>query len=169
MPFFKSFPENAGPPAVFKQYPELYGLWSEMSQVMMNGPSPLSQGERELILAFGAGVAGCKFVYAAHTPVATEWGIEDGLVEQLVDDFANAPVDAKLRPLLAFVRKLTLTPSAMTQADADSVLCRRLGRAGASRRDRGHRAYRLHAETGGRIWLHPADDGGRARACQKAR
>lgn len=125
MPFFKSLPENAGPPAVFKDRPELYGPWSEMSQALMNGPSALSPGERELILAFTAGVAGCRFVYVAHTEVAHEWGIENGLVERLVENFeaasASASISPRMRPLLGFVRKLTLSPSAMTQADADAV------------------------------------------------
>ena len=121
MAFFKSIPAKAGPPNVFKQYPELYGPWSEMSQAMMNGPSPLSPAERELILAFTAGVAGCRFVYVAHTEVAHAWGIEDGLVERLVENFDATPLEPRLRPLLAFVRKLALTPSAMTQADADAV------------------------------------------------
>lgn len=121
MPFFKSLRDNAGPPNVFKKYPELYGPWSDMSQAMMNGPSPLSQAERELILAFTAGIAGCRFVYVAHKEVAYEWGIEEGLIERLVEDFDGTPVDAKLRPLLTFVRKLTLTASEMTQGDADAV------------------------------------------------
>lgn len=121
MPFFKSLRDNAGPPNIFKKYPELYGPWSDMSQAMMNGPSSLSQAERELILAFTAGVAGCTFVYVAHKEVAYEWGIEEGLVEKLVDDFDGTPLDDKLRPLLAFVRRLTLTPSDMCQADADAV------------------------------------------------
>ena len=122
MPFFKSLHNNAGPPAVFKQYPELYGPWSEMSQVMMNGPSPLSEAERELILAFSAGVAGCRFVYVAHKEVAHEWGIEEGLVDHLVEDFEGTEVEPKLKALLAFVRKLTLMPSEIIQADADAVL-----------------------------------------------
>lgn len=121
MPFFKSLPENAGPPNVFANYPELYGVWSEMSQVLMNGPSPLSPGERELILAFAAGTAGCAFVYTAHSEVAYAWGIEDGLIDRLLDDLDTAPIEPRLRPLLAFVRKLTLTPGDMTQADADAV------------------------------------------------
>ena len=121
MSFFKSLPENAGPPNVFAAHKELYGLWSEMSQVLMNGPSPLSPAERELILAFAAGVAGCKFVCVAHSQVAYEWGIEEGLVERLVADLDTALVDARLKPLLAFVRKLTITPSKITQADADAV------------------------------------------------
>jgi uncharacterized peroxidase-related enzyme len=121
MSFFKSLPASAGPPQVFAAYPELYGLWSEMSQALMNGPSPLSPAERELILAFAAGTAGCKFVYIAHSEVAYAWGVEEGLLDHLLDDLDAAPVDRRLKPILAFVRKLTLSPANMTQADADAV------------------------------------------------
>ena len=112
----KSLPETAGPPDVFEAAPELYRLWSEMSQVLMNGPSPLSPGERELILAYAAGVVECAFVYAAHSAVAYAWGIEDGLIEKLLQDLDATPLEPGLKPLLAFVRKLTLTPDEMTQA-----------------------------------------------------
>jgi len=121
MSFFKSLGDKAGPPDVFARYPEIYRLWSEMSQALMNGPSPLSQGERELILAYAAGLAGCRFVYAAHSEVAYAWGIENGAMDRLLENLETAPVTERLRPLLAFVRKLTLTPGRMSQADADAV------------------------------------------------
>jgi uncharacterized peroxidase-related enzyme len=121
MPFFPSLPAEAGPPAVFKKYPELYLPWSQMSQAMMNGPSPLSQGERELILAYAAAVSGCHFVYVAHSEVAYAWGIPNGLIERLLEDPDHAELEPRLKPLLAFVRKLSATPGAMTQADADAV------------------------------------------------
>jgi uncharacterized peroxidase-related enzyme len=121
MPFFKSLPQNAGPPNIFAEYPDIYGPWSTMSQVMMNGPSPLSQGERELILAYAAGVAGCTFVYVAHSEVAYAWGIEPGLLDALLADLDTARLEPRLKPILAFVRKLTLTPHEMSQADADVV------------------------------------------------
>jgi uncharacterized peroxidase-related enzyme len=106
---------------VFEARPDLYGLWSEMSQVLMNGNSPLSPGERELILAFAAGVAQCQFVCVAHSEVAYEWGIEEGLIERLVENFDAAPIDNRLRSLLAYVRKLVLVPRELTQDDADAV------------------------------------------------
>jgi alkylhydroperoxidase family enzyme len=121
MPFFRSLPENAGPPNIFDRYKELYGLWSEMSQVLMNGPSPLSPGERELILAYAAGVAGCKFVCTAHSEVAYEWGIEEGIVEGLVENFDETSIEPRLRPVLAFVRKLVSAPRELSRADADAV------------------------------------------------
>ena len=92
MPFFISLLENPRPPSVFEKYPELYRPWAEINQALMNGPSPLSRTERELILAF-------EFVYVSHAQVAYEWGIEQGLVERLVEDFDNAPVAPKLSPL----------------------------------------------------------------------
>ncbi|MGD9882595.1 MAG: carboxymuconolactone decarboxylase family protein [Reyranella sp.] len=121
MPFLKSLPADAGPANVFSRYPDIYGAWAKMSQALMNGPSPLSQGERELMLAYAAGVAGCRFVCVAHSAVAYAWGVAPGTVERLLEDPGTAPVEARLKLLLAFVRKLMLTPSAMTQADADAV------------------------------------------------
>jgi uncharacterized peroxidase-related enzyme len=121
MAFFKSLPADAGPANLFAKYPGIYSLWSKMSQALMNGPSPLTQSERELIFAYAAGVAGCKFVYAAHSEVAYAWGVERGVLDRLLENLDKAPVDARLKPLLAFVRKLTLTPGEMSQADADAV------------------------------------------------
>jgi uncharacterized peroxidase-related enzyme len=121
MPFFKSFPDDAGPPDVFMKYPEVYGPWSKMSQELMNGPSPLSQAERELILAYAAAVGRCAFVFIAHSEVAYARGIEAGLIDRLLEDPESAPVEERFKILLAFVRKLMLTPSEMSQEDADGV------------------------------------------------
>ncbi|MEL0111429.1 MAG: carboxymuconolactone decarboxylase family protein [Rickettsiales bacterium] len=121
MPFFKSHPETAGPANVFTAYPEIYRLWSEMSQALMNGPSPLSSGEREMIASFVVGVAGCKFAYVAHSEAAYAHGVKEGLIDELIADIDTADINDKLKPLFKFVRKLTLTPGEMTQADADAV------------------------------------------------
>lgn len=121
MPFLKSLPDDSGPANVFSRYPDIYGAWAKMSQALMNGPSPLSQGERELILAYAAGVAGCRFVCVAHSAAAYAWGVAPGTVERLLENPESAPVEARLKPVLAYVRKLMLTPGAMTQADADAV------------------------------------------------
>ncbi len=121
MPFFKSLAADSGPGNVFTAYPEIYEPWSRMSQALMNGPSPLSPGEREMIAAYVVGLAECAYAYAAHAAAAYAWGIEDGLIDRLLEDLEAAPVEDRLRPVLAFVGKLTLSPSAMTQADADAV------------------------------------------------
>ncbi len=45
-------------------------------------------------------------------------GIDEGLFAKLVDDIDTAPVDDRLKPVLKYVRKLTLTPDRMTDGDA---------------------------------------------------
>jgi len=121
MPFFPSLADNAGPPAIYTKYPEVYGPWSSMSEAMMNGPSPLSQGERELILAYAAATAGCEYVQVAHSEVAYAWGIERGLVERFLED-SGAIKDERLKALLTFVGKLARTPVDIVRADIDAVL-----------------------------------------------
>lgn len=121
MPFFKSLPDDAGPPNVFREYPEIYRPFSEMSQAIMNGPSPLHPAEREMILAYAAGVMGCEFVYTGHSEVAYAWGIEEGTLDRLMEDLDTAPVQPRLKPLLSFVCKLADNPNSLTQDDADAV------------------------------------------------
>ena len=121
MPFLKSHNEKSGPGDVFHAHPEIYRHWAEMGQALINGPSPLSPGEREMIQAFVAGLINCQFAYVAHTAAAVSRGIEPGVVEKLVADIASAPVSAQLKPLLALVKKLALTPTEVSQSDADAV------------------------------------------------
>jgi hypothetical protein len=56
-----------------------------------------------------------------HEATAREFGINEGLIARLLEDVTAAPVDEALKPILRYVRKLTLTPAKMTQADADMV------------------------------------------------
>ena len=121
MPFLKSHNEKSGPSDVFHAYPEIYRHWAEMGQELINGPSPLTPGEREMIQGFVAGLVGCQFAYVAHAAAAVARGIAPGVVEKLVADVASAPVSAKLKPLLALVRKLVITPTEVSQSDADAV------------------------------------------------
>ena len=122
MPFLKSLAEDAGPPAVFEKYPELYGPWAEMSEMLMNGASPIDRAERELLLAFAAGVAGCRFVYVAHSEVAYERGIREGLLDELLVSIDDSEIRPELKPVLRYVKKLVESPAGMVQSDADAVL-----------------------------------------------
>jgi alkylhydroperoxidase family enzyme len=121
MPFLKSMPENAGPPVVYTAYPDIYRPWSEMSEALMNGPSPFTPAERELLFSFAAGAMGSAYVYAAHSEVVYARGYESGLLDRLLED-VNAPgVDDRLRPVLAYIAKLARAPDELSQADADAV------------------------------------------------
>ncbi len=122
MPFIDTMPPEAGPPLIYAAYPAVYGPWGEMSQALMNGPSPLSRGGRELIFAYASGLAGCAFTYAAHSEVAYALGVPAGSIDAMIADPSTAPFDPALNALLAFVRKLTLEPTAIGQDDVTRVL-----------------------------------------------
>jgi uncharacterized peroxidase-related enzyme len=87
----------------------------------MRGPSPLTPGERELIAAYVSGVNSCRYCYGAHSLVARSFGVDEGVIESLMADVDRAPVGVRLKPILRYVRKLTETPSRMSQADADAI------------------------------------------------
>ena len=43
------------------------------------------------------------------------------LVQAILDDYHTAPIEPKLRAMLEFLEKLTLTPDAMTDDDAKKL------------------------------------------------
>jgi hypothetical protein len=43
------------------------------------------------------------------------------LIEALLRDIETAPVEARMKPILRYASKLTLTPARMTEADASAI------------------------------------------------
>src|SRR5262249_58086081 len=73
----------------------------------------------------------CQYCYGGHRAAAELFGIAPQTIDGLIQDLATAPIDSKPRPILAFVKKLTLTSTRMTQADADAVFAAGGGEAGS--------------------------------------
>jgi uncharacterized peroxidase-related enzyme len=121
MPFFPSLPEDATTKHVFTAHPEIYSHWVHVSQAILRGPSPLTPAQRELIGAYVSSLNACQYCYGGHRAAAELFGIAPETIDGLIQDLTTAPIDSKLRPILSFVKKLTLTPTRMTQADADAV------------------------------------------------
>ena len=118
MALLRSLPENATLVDLRRIYADLLEKLRPYGQRLMRGPSPLSHGEREFIAAFVSGVNSCRYCHGAHSLVARAFGVDEGALASALDDIDLAPVDARLKPLLRYVRKLTETPSRMTEADA---------------------------------------------------
>jgi uncharacterized peroxidase-related enzyme len=87
----------------------------------MRGPSPLTPAQRELIGAYVSSLNACQYCYGGHRAAAELFGVSPQTIDGLINDPATAPIDRRLRPIFAFVKKLTLTLTHMTQADADAV------------------------------------------------
>ncbi len=117
MPFFPSMPKDATTKHVFTAHPEIYSHWVHVSQAILRGPSPLTPAERELIGAYVSSLNSCQYCYGGHRATAELFGVAPATIDGLVRDLATAPIDGKLRPLFAFAKKLTLTPTRITQWD----------------------------------------------------
>jgi uncharacterized peroxidase-related enzyme len=121
MALLRSLPDNAMLTDLRRTYADLLEKLRPYGHRLMRGPSPLTPGEREFIAAFVSGVNSCRYCHGAHSLVARAFGIDEAVLANSLDDINVAPVDARLKPILRYVRKLTETPSRMTTADATAV------------------------------------------------
>ncbi len=121
MALFPSLPSEAALTDVVGAFEEPMLHLKPFAQSLLRGPSPLSEGERELIAAYVSGLNSCEYCYGIHAQTASAFGISESILEGLMDDIADAEVDEKLKPILRYVKKLTETPSRMVPADAQAV------------------------------------------------
>ncbi len=121
MPIFPSLPDDADTRTLFDARPEFFRPWIEMSEMLMRGESAFSTMEREMIGAYVSALNDCSYCYGGHRAAAEAFGLDPDFLESVLADINAAPVEERLKPVLRYLRKLTLTPSRMVQADADAV------------------------------------------------
>ena len=91
--------------------------------LMRSDDSPFSIAERELLAAYVSGVMNdCGYCFNIHEQVAVQFGVEKGLLERLLSDIDTSGIDENFKPILRYVRKLTMDPFKMIKADTDAVL-----------------------------------------------
>ena len=121
MPFLKS-PPALGMPEVMKRNPDIAEPFYLLNEAIMRGPSAFSPGERELIAAYVSALNGCKYCRASHTSVAEAFGVREGLVGELVDNFDAADVEDGLRAALAYAGKLTTDHESLGEDDVAAFM-----------------------------------------------
>ena len=121
MAHLRSLPEDARLLHVFKTYPHVAKPLMDLHDAAMRRDSPLTAGERELIAAYVSGLNQCRYCHGVHTVTAEQFGVPEGLLADLMADPERAGIEEKLRPLLAYVRKLTEAPFRLTEGDAEAV------------------------------------------------
>ncbi len=122
MPFFPSLPEDAGVRALWDTFnPKAREALGLFSRSFMRNEGRLTPADKEMIAAFSSLLNDSEYCYAGHSRVAINLGTDPGVFDPLVENIDTAPVRDELKPLLKFIRILTLTPAKITQADADAV------------------------------------------------
>jgi uncharacterized peroxidase-related enzyme len=121
MPKLRSLPQQPVMRDLYRAYPATCRPLGELTEAAMRGPSPFSQGQRELIAAYVSGLNACIYCHGTHVGVAEACGVAPDLVKALLADIETAPLEAKMKPVLRYARKLTLSPARATEADAAAV------------------------------------------------
>ncbi len=121
MAFLKSLPAETGLLQVFQAFPEATQPLLEYHEVLLRGESPFSTGERELIAAYVSGLNKCNYCHAVHSQTAIALGISADVMSKLPLNPQDKDVDVSMRPVLAFVRKLTLSPGEVSATDVDPI------------------------------------------------
>ena len=122
MPFLPTMPDSATLLDVFKAFPEASRPLIEFHEVVLRGPSPFSEAEREPIATHVSGLNACRYCRGVHAATTERLGIAPDVVGSLVDGIDTALVAERMRPVLRYAEKLTRNPAGLTQADADAVL-----------------------------------------------
>ncbi len=121
MTFLPSLPQTAKLVDVLASYPALSRPLIEMHEVLLRGPSELSIAERELLAAFVSGLNECRYCHGVHEKTAQRFGIDPSLLTGLLEDPSQVKIDNRLRPVLNYVKKLTLQPHQVRRSDVETV------------------------------------------------
>jgi uncharacterized peroxidase-related enzyme len=132
MSYLRSLTPDAGLLQIFQAFPEVARPLLEYHEVLLRGESPFSAAERELIAAYVSGLNNCNYCRAVHSQTAVALGISADVISKLSlnpqdEDVRHGTnpsdwrIDARMRPVLAFVRKLTLSPGKITAGDVDVI------------------------------------------------
>lgn len=78
----------------------------ELTQVLLRGPSTLTEGERELIATLVSHRNECRFCTAAHTAAADLLLEETETSEKVKSDLTSAPLSAKMKALLTIAAQV---------------------------------------------------------------
>ena len=95
--------------------PETARPLSELTEVLLRGPSTLPRGERELIAAYVSALNDCRYCASSHSACAAAQ-LPGGmtLVEQVRANPSTAPVPAKLKALLRIAAAVRESGRAVT-------------------------------------------------------
>ena len=118
------FPSLPTPPdlaAVFTKFPRGARPILALHDIVLREESDLTAADRELIAAHVSGINACNYCFDSHATIARAFGIDSELIESMQTDLSGADVSEELKPILAYVEKLTTAPSRITSSDAQAV------------------------------------------------
>lgn len=87
----------------------------ELTQILLRGPSMLTEGERELIATVVSNKNQCKFCTSAHTAATDILLGESDTSSKVKNDIMNAPISDKMKALLTIASQVQESGKAVTE------------------------------------------------------
>jgi uncharacterized peroxidase-related enzyme len=86
----------------------------ELTQILLRGPSTLTEGERELIATIVSHRNECNFCTSAHTAAANILLEEENTSAKIKEDITTAPVSNKMKALLIIAAQVQESGKSVT-------------------------------------------------------
>lgn len=94
----------------------------DLAQVLLRGPSPLSEAERELIAAYVSHRNDCMFCRNSHAAAAKcLYGDENYVVDEVLTDMFRSNVSDKMKALLHIAGKVQVSGKEVKPGDIDAA------------------------------------------------
>jgi uncharacterized peroxidase-related enzyme len=102
--------------------PETARPLNALVEVLLQGPSTLTRGERELIATYVSSRNCTHYCHNIHGAIASaHLGGDEGVVRQVKTDFTQAAISPKLKALLVIAGKVQQDGKLVTTADVDAA------------------------------------------------
>jgi uncharacterized peroxidase-related enzyme len=122
MPFFPSLPKDSGVRKIWETFsPEAHDALRKFARSFTHKESMLTRTEKEIIAAFVSELNNSDYCFFGHSRAAVKLGADQAVFEPLLVDIGTAPVREEMKPLLRFIKKLTLNPARVIQDDVDVI------------------------------------------------
>ena len=106
---------------MLEKYPRRRVLLFKVMEEIMRNLSPFNKQTRQLLFAYTSDLNQCSLSYDYHKAASLASGLDESVFAALKTDINSAKIDDKLKPILRFIKKLTLTPDQITQADVQQI------------------------------------------------
>ncbi|HET6569253.1 MAG TPA: peroxidase-related enzyme [Rhodothermales bacterium] len=90
---------------------------NHLVEVLLQGPSPLTKGERELIATYVSSLNRCKFCASTHGAVARHHLNDAAVVQRVIEDPEAAEISPKLKALMRIAARVQQGGRTVTDAD----------------------------------------------------
>lgn len=108
--------------AAFAFRPETARPMNALVEILLQGPSTLTKGERELIATYVSSRNGTQYCHNIHGAIAAaHLNGNEALVKQVKTDFTRAEISPKLKALLVIAGKVQQDGKLVTTADVEAA------------------------------------------------